>query len=121
MRISYAPEALADLKGIHLYITETLNNPQAAKNTLTIIKKNIGYIKTSPLLGSPIASFLPKHIKAEQLPASLMCYRRLICNKYSVFYRIENKIAFVDRVIHGSRDFINQLSGPSQGIMDSNE
>ena len=118
MKVSYSLEALADLKDIRLYIAETLQNPQAAKHTLSIIKKNTGQIKNTPLLGAPIDSFLPKHIKLKQLPASLLCYRRLVCKNYSVFYRIEQETAFVDRIIHGSRDFINQLSGSVQEDAD---
>ncbi|MCL2486239.1 MAG: type II toxin-antitoxin system RelE/ParE family toxin [Oscillospiraceae bacterium] len=109
MRVLYTPEAKADLKDIRRYIGELLQNPQAAKNVLATIKKSVAMLRESPFLGAPISSFLPSHINAEDLPVSLLDYRRLVCKRYSVFYRVGDDAVYVDRILHGSRDFINQL------------
>ena len=38
-------------------------------------------------------------------------YRFLVCGKYLTFYRYENDIVYIDRIIYGKRDYISILFG----------
>ena len=41
-------------------------------------------------------------------------YRYLICETYLIFYRVERYSVYVDRILHGSQDYLCILS-PREG------
>ena len=99
--IRFSPEALADLKGIKAYIEKELLNEQAAADTIADIMKHIRQLSGFPESGAPLSSVI-------QLDTN---YRYLSCGSYTVFYRYENGIAFIDRVLYGRRDYMRILFG----------
>jgi len=89
-------EARRDLKGIQDYIANEQESPQAAlkviETILARIEDLIGFPDTGTLL-SPKVSF----------PTN---YRYARAAGYLIFYRHENDLIFIDRVIHGKRDYL---------------
>ena len=54
MNLRYAPSAILDLEEIRNYITDELLNPDAARNTLLRIVRDLGALKTQPRLGQTL-------------------------------------------------------------------
>ena len=99
--IHYSPEALADMAETYEYIRFELKNPIAAKNTIEGIRNSIAELKTLDNIG--IKVFLPTGLET--------VYRFIQFKKYLIFYRQIENDAFIDRIMHGSRDYINILFG----------
>ena len=98
-KLLISPEAKKDLEGIKAYISDELENPIAAVNVVTRIINKIKALKKTPGIGVPLSSKVLFDTN----------YRFLVCGNYLVFYRYENKIIYVDRVIYGRRDYIKIL------------
>ncbi len=80
MRISYAPEAIDDLKRLRAFIQE--KNPPAAQRIANSLLKGISQLKRFPNLG----------VEVQQAPHPEMV-RDLIIGRYTVRYLIRaNKI-----------------------------
>lgn len=84
---------------IKQYITEELDSPAAAENTL----KNIRMLETQPFIGTPLSSVV--NIDTH--------YRFLVCGSYLAFYYVENDDVFIVRILYGRRDYIKILFGDS--------
>jgi len=100
-KLKISPEAKDDLAEIKDYISKELCNPQAAINLVPKITKKIRGLTEHPGIGSPLSSVLD--IQTE--------YRFLICENYLIFYRYEEGIVFVSRVLYGKRNYIRILFG----------
>jgi plasmid stabilization system protein ParE len=99
--IFYSPEARNDLAQISEYIEIELANPAVAQNTIIKITKHIRQLERFAEMGTPLSSVVD--IAAD--------YRFLVCGAYIVFYRVVSKKVYIDRVIHGRRDYIKILFG----------
>ena len=99
--IHYTPEAEDDLAGIKEYITEQLENPVAAVNTVTKIAKRIRELEQFPKIGTPLSSVI--NIDTD--------YRFLVCANYLAFYRIDGNDVYIIRVLYGRRDYVTILFG----------
>ena len=88
---------------IRRYITEELDSPAAAENTLKKILKNIRMLETQPFIGAPLSSIV--NIDTH--------YRFLVCGSYLAFYYVENDDVFIVRILYGRRDYIKILFGDS--------
>lgn len=95
----YSPEAENDLEDIKKYISEELNNPSAAINTLTKIVKCIRRLEQFPELGARLSSIVDV----------LTDYRFLVCAKYIAFYRTDGNEVFIVRILYGRRDYLKIL------------
>jgi len=100
-RIQYSRLARQDLADIKAYITEDLLNPVAAVNVVSKIVKSIRALLTHPLMGALLSSIAD--VESD--------YRFLVCGNYVVFYRLENEIIYVSRVMYRRRDFMKILFG----------
>jgi len=89
-------EARRDLKGIQDYIANEQESPQAALKVIETILDRI-----EDLIGFPDTGTLlfPK----VNFPTN---YRYARAAGYLIFYRHENDLIFIDRIIHGKRDYI---------------
>ncbi|MCQ2604790.1 MAG: type II toxin-antitoxin system RelE/ParE family toxin [Spirochaetia bacterium] len=99
--VKVTPQAAEDLLEIKDYIEKELQNPIAAGNTvLKIIEayENLAYF---PDIGIPVERYV-------SFPTD---YRFVLANNYSIFYRLENKIVKVIRIVYSRRDFIRILFG----------
>ena len=99
--IHYSPEALADMDETYEYIRFELQNPIAAKNTIEGIRNSIAELKTLDNIGVKV--FLPNGLET--------VYHFIQFKKYLIFYRQVEHDVFIDRIMHGSRDYINILFG----------
>ena len=92
-------EARRDLRGIQEYIANEQESPQAAlkviEKILDKIENLLGFPDTGTLL-SPKVNFQTN-------------YRYARAAGYLIFYRHENDYIFIDRIIHGKRDYITIL------------
>jgi toxin ParE1/3/4 len=84
-----------DLTEIVTYIAA--DRPQAAEALATKIEKAIELLSHNPYLGK---------VPQEGDLAGLG-YRYLVVQNYLVFYIIEGKTAYVHRILHGARDYLN--------------
>jgi len=95
-------EARRDIKGIQDYITYEQENPQAALKAVEKILDRIEDLLRFPNTGtllSPKVNFETN-------------YRYARAAGYLIFYRYENDRIFIDRIIHGKRDYIAILFPP---------
>ena len=100
-KINYSPEALQDLDDIGDYIAIELSNPQAALRILNNIIEDIALLANNPLMGANLSS----------ITGIASDYRFLVVRKYLVFYRFNNGIILVDRILYGRRDYLSILLG----------
>lgn len=104
VEIKFSPEAIADLQQTKAYIAEELCNEQAAVSTVAKITKRIRMLADFPESGAPLSSVID--IETD--------YRFLVCGNYTAFYRFENNIVFIVRVLYGRRNYIQILFGEPQ-------
>jgi len=98
-KIVVSAEAKQDLKGIQEYIADEQERPQAAIKVIEKILDRIENLLIFPDTGtllSPKVDFQTN-------------YRYARAAGYLIFYRHENGQIFIDRIIHGKRDFIAVL------------
>ena len=95
-RIEYSPVAIQDLEQIGDYIEQEYMNPIAAFNTVSGIQDTIDNLSIFPLMGAQLSSSA----------GVVTDYRFLVCGNYLAFYRTYEDIVYIDRVIHGKRDYL---------------
>ena len=103
-RIEFMPLALQDLTELKAYITEESGSEIPAKKTVEEILKRISMLSAFPEIGRPLSSFL--NIDTP--------YRFLVCKSYHVFYRTDNDVVLIVRVLHNRRNYMQILFGNSQ-------
>ena len=94
-----AIEAQNNLRDIKTYITEDLENPQAALAIVRRITKSIRMLREHAYIGAPLSSIADN--KED--------YRFLVSGSYMVFYRVNGQDVYVDRVLYGRRDYLSVL------------
>ncbi len=92
-------EAQNDLVEIKTYITEELENSDAALATVSKITKKIHILKNQAYVGTPLSSVADTESD----------YRFLVSGNYLVFYRAYGKDVYIDRVLYGRRDYMRIL------------
>jgi len=100
-KIKISPEAKNDLAQIKDYISQELCNPKTAVNLASNITKKIRGLSEYPEIGASLSSIL--NIQTD--------YRFLVCANYLIFYRYEDGIVFVSRILYGRRDYMRILFG----------
>ncbi|MEM5767873.1 MAG: type II toxin-antitoxin system RelE/ParE family toxin, partial [Bacillota bacterium] len=90
-----------DLTRVKSYISQELCNLQAAVNLVSRITKKIRGLSGHPGIGAPLSSILD--IQTD--------YRFIICDNYLVFYRCEDGMVFVVRILYAKRDYMRILFG----------
>ena len=98
-KTNYSDEALQDLERIGDYISETLKSPIAALNTVNKIQDGIDNLEGFPFIGASL-SFL-FDIETD--------YRYLVCGSYLSFYRVEDDVVYIDRILNGRQDYLSIL------------
>ena len=98
-KIKYSDAATQDLEQIGDYISETLKNPIAARNTVSRIQDAIDKLEEFPLIGSPLIPVM----------GSVTDYRFLVCGNYLAFYRVEDDIVSIGRILYGKRNYLSVL------------
>ena len=96
VRIDYSPIALLDLEQIGDYIEREYSNPIAAYSIVNTIQDSIDNLIVFPLMGVALSSTI--NVNTD--------YRLLVCGDYLAFYRTDEDIVYIDRVLHGKRDYL---------------
>jgi toxin ParE1/3/4 len=99
--LKISPAALGDLLEIKQYISQELDNEQAAIKLIAQITTQIRSLSSFPQMGTPVSSIMD--VRTD--------YRFLPCGHYLVFYRVSNELIYVSRVLYGKRDYIKILLG----------
>ena len=97
--VKITPQAAEDLLEIKSYIENELHNPVAAKNTVLNIIETYENLSTFAETGIPVERYV-------SFPTD---YKFVLANNYSIFYRIEDKIVRVIRIMCSKRDFVRIL------------
>jgi len=97
--VKITPQAAEDLLEIKNYIENELQNPIAAKNTVLKIVETYENLAEFPEIGIPVERYV-------LFPTD---YKFVLANNYSIFYRIEDKIVRVIRIMYSKRDFVRIL------------
>lgn len=98
-KIVLSPEARNDLAEIRDYIEQELESPDAALNTIAGIAKRLRELEKHGKLGARLSSVTD--VESE--------YRFLVCGNYRAFYRYEENMVYVDRILYGRRDYMRVL------------
>ena len=97
--LRYSPAALRDLDDIWDYIAVDLCNPNAAEKIINGILDTITPLEEFAEMGTPLNA----------IAAVVSDYRYLLHEKYLVFYRVGVEDVFIDRILHGSRNYLRIL------------
>lgn len=97
VRLSH--DAKEDLKGIRNYIRDELDNPEGAKNVSDRIIRRIRQLEQFPMMGAALSSVMAPETD----------YRFLVSGNYLIFYRVNEATVYVDRILHGKRDYLKIL------------
>jgi len=92
MKLTFRPEALADLEEIYDYIAE--DNPSAAGAFLSKLKERCGLLAEQPLIGRERSEIRPD-------------LRGFPFGRYVILYRVLVEEVEIVTVIHGARDVEN--------------
>ena len=106
-KLKLAHEARNDIAQIGAYVSNELDNPEAASRIQAQILKRARTLIEFPELGALLSTIAPVQEK----------HRFLVTGSYIIIYRYDaqQNIVFVVRVLHGKRDFskilIDEYSG----------
>ena len=95
-KLNFSSEARQDLKSIQNYIAEEKESPKTALSVVVKILNRIEVLQGLPNSGTLL---FPKL----NFPSN---YRYVRALSYLIFYRYENNEIFIDRIIHGKRNYI---------------
>lgn len=98
--VVFSPLAKDDLEGICDYIALNLANPSAATEIVAKIIGRARYLSEHPFIGASLDTIIEGDSEG---------YRFLTCENFTLFYRVEDKHVFIDRILHGSQDFTTIL------------
>ena len=98
-RLRYSPQAQLDLDEIFDYFADELGNPEKGESVVSGIlaaaRKIPGRATRFPLVGP--------------LPFTTDEYRFSQVGSYVIFFRAEDEVVFVDRVLNNRRDYTSLL------------
>jgi len=95
-KLSLSAEARRDIKSIQDYIANEKESPQTALKVIEKILDKIENLLRLPDSGTLLSSRV-------SFPTN---YRYAKAVGYLIFYRHENNQIFIDRIIHGKRNYI---------------
>lgn len=99
--VIFSKAAINDLKEIKEYISTELSNETAAMNTVKKIMQQIRTLEIFPNSGTLLDS-----ITNIESP-----YRFLVCGNYMAFYRTDDDLIKIIRVLYGRRNYLKILFG----------
>jgi len=94
-KIRINPKAKSDLLEIKKYITDELENPDAATNIVLRIVESYEKLKEFSLMGRKLSSKIG-------IPTD---YRYIISGKYIIFYKVDEIYVSIYRILYGKRDY----------------
>ena len=97
--IHYSAESRRDLDDIWDYIVSELQNRVAAERVVNRILDAVERLKDFAEMGALLSSVAD--VGGD--------YRFLVIGNYMVFYRVNGRDVFIDRVLYGRRDYLRVL------------
>ena len=97
--IHYSAESRRDLDDIWDYIVSELQNRVAAERVVDRILDTVERLKDFAEMGALLSSVAD--VGGD--------YRFLVSGNYMVFYRVNGRDDFIDRVLYGRRDYLRVL------------
>lgn len=91
MRVQLSLKARENLRNIVKYISQKLNNPIAAKNTIRKIRNTYLKLCDNPYIGTPLDT--KTSFKSD--------YRFMVCGTYIIIYYIEGSCIMVTDICSG--------------------
>ena len=92
IRVNITKRAENDLTAIYDYINQKLHSPQVAMKLFNRLAKAIQSLEVFPERFAIVPEFLDLGLKV----------RRLVIKNYSIFYRLDNDVVTVIRILHHS-------------------
>ncbi|MDR3225157.1 MAG: type II toxin-antitoxin system RelE/ParE family toxin [Clostridiales Family XIII bacterium] len=102
-KIEYAPDALEKIGAIYRYISEELQNPGGASNTVGFIREKVRALRTSPQMGRLLV------MRFDGVPERFMHVRYYIFGDYIAIYEADESVVRVLRIFHGKQDYVQHL------------
>lgn len=99
INVTVSGEARRDLVNIHRYISEELENPQAANNMIHELRSAVEDLRLFPRKGKPLDALIPVHTE----------YRYLPCENYCIFYLEDEENVVIIRILHQRQDYLRAL------------
>ncbi len=100
-KLYISPEAKDDMLAIKDHISVKLCNHQAAIKLVSKIMERIKSLAEQPRIGAPLSSVVDINSS----------YRFLVCHNYLIFYKLEDKVVYISRIIYSKRDYMIVLFG----------
>lgn len=100
-KIHLSHAAQGDLAEIKRYISKELENPSAAINTTKKITQTIRILQAHAEAGALLSSITDAD----------NTYRFLVSGNYMIFYRVNERDIYVDRILYGRRHYLRILFG----------
>lgn len=101
LKLRYTPEARLDIKSIQQYVTQDLGNSIAANRIISKLFKCCSNLTRNPMLGMRLSAKTGRETDL----------RYIICEKYLVFYRVDETTISVIRILDGRMDYLRILFG----------
>ena len=98
-KLLYSPAAAADLEEINEYIAGELCSPAAARNVIGGILDAAEKLEDFPNMGTPLRAVTDMESD----------YRFIAVRGYTLFYRSFGDCVYIDRILHGRRDYMRIL------------
>ena len=99
MRLQYTSQAIEDMKEIQSYIQNNLQNPQAATRIIKNILDTCSMLKNHPNAGFSVQAKIDRETD----------FRCLVIGNYLAFYRTEDSVISVARILDGRQDYLQVL------------
>ena len=99
IKVAVSREARKDLVNIRRYISEELENPQAAKRIIHELRSAIEGLQLFPRRGKSLDALISVHTE----------YRYLPCENYCIFYLEDEENVVIVRVLHQRQDYLHAL------------
>lgn len=98
-KLLYSEEAKQDLINIKRYIKYNLKEPEIAEKLISKIKEKVGKLKNNP---ESFALIDEEYIRTMKI-------RKIIVEKYIIFYSINNGYIEIVRIMNSKRNWINLI------------
>lgn len=98
MTLRYTPQAMLDLREIHDYIRDELQNPDAARHIIASIACDASRLKDNPALGFDLAAKTGREIPG----------RGLVSGKYMLIYDVDDCVSVL-RVLDTRVDYLRMI------------
>ena len=98
-KVTVSREARADVRAIREYIRVELQNPDAAKKIVRLLREHVQSLEEMPERGVLLDTVLPVHTN----------FRFLVCQQYSIFYVTDGASVEVVRILHRLQDYMRAL------------